>query len=87
MAKTIESVVNEIFRTLQDVRLGTIVAIWPDGSVSSHRSLGFRHRVTPEGVREEPLTSFVRANELPSVREIEAKVRRILIQDAPPSRP
>ena len=87
MPRTIDGVVSEVFRMLQEVHLGTVIAIWPDGSVSSHRSLGFRHRVTPEGVREEPVTSFVRATELPSVREIGEKLRRVLTYGAPPSSP
>ena len=48
MPRTIDGVVSEVFRMLQEVHLGTVIAIWPDGSVSSHRSLGFRHRVTPD---------------------------------------
>ena len=85
LLRTIDGVVNEVFRVLDEVRPGTVVAIWPDGSVSAHRSLGFRHRVTPEGMREEPVTSFVRATELPSVREIEERLRHALNHGAPPS--
>jgi hypothetical protein len=87
MARTIDGVVNEVLRMLEEVRLGTVVAVWPDGSVSSHRSLGFRRRVTPEGVQQEPVTSFVRASELQSAREIQEKLRRTLTHGAPPSSP
>ncbi len=61
---------------LEEVRPGTIVAVWADGSVSAHRSLGFRYRTLPNGTREEPLTSFVKDLERPVLAPIEGRLRQ-----------
>ena len=42
-----ERVVKQVFDMLQEVRLGTVVAVWSDGGVSAHRDLGFRYRTLP----------------------------------------
>jgi len=62
-----ERVARQVFEMLAEVRLGTVVAVWRDGSVSDHRSLGFRYRTLPDGSREEPITSFVKDMEVRSV--------------------
>ncbi len=63
---------------LAEVRPGTIVAVWQDGSVFAHRSLGFRFRTLPDGSREEPLTSFVKDVDGRSVASIDERLRRAL---------
>ena len=71
-----ERVVKQVFDMLQEVRLGTIVAVWSDGGVSAHRDLGFRFRVLPTGQREEPLTTFVADGTVPSVADIRERIKR-----------
>ena len=71
-----EQVVNRVFAMLTEMRLGTVVAVWADGGVSAHRDLGFRHRVRPEGEREEPVATFVSFTQVPSVLEIRERIKR-----------
>ncbi len=70
------SLASTVFEALASAPLGSVVAVWPDGSVSTHRSLGFRHRKLADGRFEEPLTSFVARSESPSVWEIEDRLER-----------
>ena len=74
----VEDVAREVFRELQEARLGTVVAVWRDGGVSAHRHLGFRHRRLPDGSREQPLTSFVKDLRVFSVADIRARIERAL---------
>ena len=71
-----ERVVKQVFDMLQEVRLGTIVAVWSDGGVSAHRDLGFRYRVLPNGQKEEALTTFVSDGFVPSVADIRERIKR-----------
>lgn len=71
-----ERVVMRVFEMLQEVRLGTVVAVWWDGGVSAHRDLGFRHRTLPSGKREEPVATFVKDNQLRSIIEIRERIKR-----------
>jgi len=73
-----ERVAKQLFEMLEEVRLGTIVAVWRDGSVSAHRSLGFRYRTLPDGSREEPMTSFVKEGEVRSVAMILTRIQRAI---------
>ncbi len=70
----LEFVVNRVFEVLQEVRFGSVVAVWTDGGVSSHRNLGFRYRTLPSGAREEPVATFVRSSVVPTVREIRDRI-------------
>jgi hypothetical protein len=71
-----DRVVTQVFNMLQEVRLGTIVAVWADGGVSAHRDLAFRHRVLPDGRRESPLATFVATSDVPSVVAIRDQIKR-----------
>ena len=79
-------VTERVSEMLADVQLGTIVAVWRDGSVSVHRSLGFRYRTLPDGTRDEPLTSFVKDIDVPSLAEIQVRVQRALGMGTAPKR-
>lgn len=57
-------------------RLASVVAVWPDGGVSSHRDLAFRYQVLPSGQKEEPVTTFVADGRIPSVTEIRDRIKR-----------
>ena len=70
----LDLVVKQVFDMLREVRLGSVVAVWRDGGVSSHRDLGFRHRVLPSGEREEPVVTFVANNEVRSLTEIRERI-------------
>jgi hypothetical protein len=70
----LDLVVQQVFDMLSEVRLGSVVAVWRDGGVSSHRDLGFRYRVLPSGEREEPVVTFVANNEARSVDMIRERI-------------
>ncbi|MEO6101196.1 MAG: hypothetical protein ABIQ34_12860 [Tepidiformaceae bacterium] len=70
-----DRIAQRVFEMLAEVRPGTIVAVWQDGAVSAHRSLGFRFRTLPDGSREEPLTSFVKGVDGRSVASIGEQLR------------
>ena len=70
-----DRVVTQVFTMLQEVRLGTVVAVWADGGVSAHRDLAFRHRVLPTGRRETPIATFVATNSVPSVVDIREQIK------------
>lgn len=74
-----ERVVKQVFDMLQEVRIGTIVAVWGDGGVSAHRDLAFRYRTLPTGEREAPLTSFVSNGEIPSVTDIRDRIKQAFL--------
>lgn len=74
MVVDIEAVAAEVYEMLGRVELGTVVAVWNDGSLSCHNHLGFRVRRLADGSREEPLTSFVAAGVRPYAREIAARI-------------
>lgn len=71
-----ERVLRQVFDMLQEVRLGTVVAVWSDGGVSAHRDLGFRFRTLPSGRKEEALTTFIADGAVPSVTEIRERIKR-----------
>ena len=73
----LELVVNRVYEVLQEVRFGSVVAVWTDGGVSSHRDLGFRYRTLPSGAREEPVATFVRSSVVPTVREIRDRILHV----------
>jgi len=70
----LDLVVKQVIDMLAEVRLGSVVAVWHDGGVSSHRDLAFRFRVLPSGQREEPVVTFVANNEVRSVTEIRERI-------------
>lgn len=70
----LEFVVNRVYETLTEARLGSVVAVWSDGGVSAHRDLAFRFRRLPDGSREEPVVTFVRNGSMPTVREIRDRI-------------
>jgi hypothetical protein len=78
----LDLVVKQVFDMLMEVRLGSVVAVWRDGGVSSHRDLGFRHRVLPSGEREEPVITFVKNNDVRSVTEIRERILKALTPPA-----
>jgi hypothetical protein len=64
----VESVVMR--RTLSSVRLGVVVSLWEDGTITAHEPDDpMRHR---QGV---PLLSMTRASEVPTVAAIAARLR------------
>ena len=65
---------REVYELLSHSRIGTVVAVWADGTTSAHRQLGFRYRSLGGGVREEPLVTFVSSPDLPSAREIAQRI-------------
>ncbi len=71
-----DRIARRVLEMLEEVRPGTIVAVWADASVSAHRSLGFRCRTLPNGMREEPLTSFVKELERSALGSIEGRLRQ-----------
>ena len=75
---TVEDVTDEASRELEAAALGTVVAVWRSGEVSAHRNLGFRHRLLPDGSREEPLTSFIKAQREFSLAELKARIEQAL---------
>ena len=75
---TVEDVAGDVTRELEAATLGTVVAVWRSDEVSTHRHLGFCHRLLPDGSREEPLTSFVKAQRAFSLEEVTARIERAL---------
>ena len=69
-----EATAREVYELLSRSRLGTVVAVWNDGSISAHRELGFRYRSLGDGRREEPLITFVSAPELPPAWQIAERI-------------
>jgi hypothetical protein len=76
MASSPGPVAAAVFDALKEAPLGAVVAVWCDGSTSTHGSLAFRHRKRPDGRLEAPVTSFVARTDLPSVWEIESRLER-----------
>jgi hypothetical protein len=70
----VDALALEVYDLLGTVRVGTVVAVWADGTVSDHRHLGFRYRTLPDGKHEEPVTSFVAAGIRPYVQDIAARI-------------
>ena len=74
----LERVVTSVSQMLGEVRFGSVVAVWLDGGVSTHRDLAFRYRVLPSGAKEEPIATFVANDEVPSVADIRQRIRAAL---------
>ena len=74
MVVNIEEVAAEVYELLGRVELGTVVAVWHDGSLSTHDHLGFRTRRVAGGYSEEPVTSFVASGVRPYARDIAARI-------------
>jgi hypothetical protein len=74
----IDEVARNIYNLLQSERWSTVVAVWKDGSVSTH-GLGFRGRLQPDGTYEHPLLTYVAGSDL-SYHEVAARLTSALLQ-------